>query len=144
MTAPDVVERKPDRKEVVDAVLELFARRWPKHFAPAFRAEDIGIWTMALSGIPTDLLIPAAKRYLAQEASRFHPAPKEVAQFARLLVERHADVTRTHTPFTPRRFWFNLDGRELTATEAAGGGWIGVSDAQMQQLRDGKGTWGWL
>jgi hypothetical protein len=144
MTAPDPVERRPDRKEIVDAVLELFARRWPKHFPPAFRAEDIGVWTMALQGIPTDLLVPAAKRYLALEATRFVPAPKEVAQFARQLVEKHTDVTRTHTPFTPRRFWFNIDGRELVATEASGGGWIGVSESQLQQLKAGTGTWGWL
>lgn len=142
MTAP--AKEKTPHTEAVEAVLALFARKWPKQLPEAFRAEEVGIWQNGLLDIPAELLLPAAKRYLATEAGRFIPPCKEFNAFALRLTAKYAEATRAHTPFTPRAFWFLRDGVQRWATEAPGGkGWIGITDKEMQELRDGRGTWGW-
>jgi hypothetical protein len=79
----------PDRRNAFVAVFRVFASTWPKVFATSRVGELLPVWTAALGSVQTDVLEPAAVRYVAEEGSSYPPKPAGFAKFARAVQAQH-------------------------------------------------------
>lgn len=132
------------RQHEAEQVLEMFADRWPKAFDLDKREIHRKVWRMALSSVPTELLVPAAVRYLATVGGRYAPDAPQFAAYVRELARKREAVQDDRRAFEPRRFWFERGDTIAYAVSVPCGGYAGIAESEMDELHAGTRRWGWM
>lgn len=153
----------------VREALTLCLPLWPKALAAVSKSsQDAHDWlthyARACGSADHDLVVEAARRWCAEQ--EFAPKPADLGRLARELTAQRRGGAATPSAHAAaadpldgaRPFWFAKVGAEegpyrLDAGRgvafavqhgALRGGSLGIADAELQQLLDGRLAWGWM
>lgn len=140
-------EAAHQRQQALGAVLDLFQMQWPRTEAlkVEHRKNALRIWNGALTHVPTDILVPAAERYLSRIGGKWAPDAPTFATFAGEIARRYTDAATPQGKGPLRKFWFAKPGERMAvAMELATGGWAGIAPDEFDKVQNNEIEWGWL
>lgn len=151
----------PALATAVREALALMETLWPRSLGaqlePAANTEFATTYSAALKHLPPEIVVPAAREWMA--TNKWSPKPAELAKLATAMhkrAEADADVERGAPRGTfagCRVLWFDAaeqlfgyhwGGRNYAFQLTNGRGTVGISQRQWDDCRAGRFAWGYV